>query len=61
MEAQRTVRPDTRLADLAALKDIVDRKWEANQSTLAKSLDQGALSWRRRKDGGFDVKLKPDL
>ena len=47
--------------ELALLKSIIDEKWEANEATLMKSLAQGMITWRRRKEGGFEVKIKPEL
>ena len=47
--------------ELDKLKATIDAKWEANQATLERSLQQGVITWRRRRDGRFEVKLKPDL
>ena len=47
--------------DLDKLKATIDAKWEANQATLQRSLQRGMITWHRRKDGMFEVKLKPDL
>jgi len=52
---------DTRRGDLERLKKLIDTKWEANLATLVKSLNQGMISWRRSRNGEFEVKIKPEL
>ena len=46
---------------LEDLKAAIDAKWEAHRLTLQRSLGQGMITWRQRKDGRFEIKLKPDL
>ena len=47
--------------ELARLKAGIDAKWKAHEETLLGSLNQGMITWRRRKDGEFVIKLKPEL
>ena len=54
-------RPDGQRQELQVLKSIIDKKWVANEGVLVKSLTQGMITWRQRKDGGFEVKIKPEL
>ncbi len=56
-----TARPDPRLQEVRRLKAILDAKWQAKEAVLVDSLDQGMITWRRRKDGDWEVKLKPDI
>jgi len=58
---QATRARDTRLRELSRLKAAIDAKWAHNEQTLTKSLEQGMITWRRRKDGDWEVKLKPDI
>jgi hypothetical protein len=51
----------SRAAELALLKLIIDERWEANEAVLLKSLPQGMITWRKKKEGGFEVKIKPEL
>jgi len=45
-----------------ALFQALVAKLEANLDILEKSMDQGGLTWRRKREKkGFEIKLKPDL
>jgi len=43
------------------LIDAIMEKLKANRTTLAKSLRFGRLSWRKPKDGGFEIDLELKL
>ncbi len=36
-------------------------KLEANLEILQKSVHQGQLTWRKKKEKGFEIRLKPDI
>jgi hypothetical protein len=52
---------DPRVGELATLKSILDERWKANEAALLKSLSYGVITWRRKKEGGYEVKIKPEL
>ena len=43
------------------LIDAIMQKLKANKEILAKSLRRGRLSWRKPKDGEFEIDLEPKL
>ena len=43
------------------LIDAIMEKLKANREILAKSLRRGRLSWRKPKDGEFEIDLEPKL
>jgi len=52
---------DERSRLVEQLVEAIRQKLEANRGVLARSLDYGRLTWRRRQNGELEVNLEPKI
>ena len=48
-------------AAVDSLIEAIEAKLKAKKAVLADSLEFGRLTWRKRKRGGFEIKVQPEI